>query len=374
MRTKIVLGLATATLFCGAPVMASTTLYSDGFESWNQGQLATTDASTANPGLPNGPDNPWWAPYTGNEWVYGAVDPVSPHSGNQMLVGYAPGDFDQDSINLAHRFGGDAPIPGNLTLDFWFYDTNGAGDNHNTGYAEIGYYDAIPNNTDYDPSTATHGLTFTSKIQRIVLGMVGNNGGDLNYYQARVIGGTPDVGTGYAGTYVNTTTPRTVGWHEGRIVIGPQLSTGGNDVSFYIDDMNTPDAHVVTTEDYGYNVLVMDAQMAGTGPNLASTLNYFDDITLTSTLTSPHNPGDTNNDGVVDLTDLNNVLNNFGSTGTGNPGDDNSDHVVDLSDLNAVLNNFGTTYTSLSAVPEPATLSLLALGATSLLARRRRSR
>jgi hypothetical protein len=88
-----------------------------------------------------------------------------------------------------------------------------------------------------------------------------------------------------------------------------------------------------------------------------------------------HFPGDTNNDGVVDLTDLNNVLNNFGSTGT-NPGDDNQDGTVDLTDLNNVLNNFGSTHaaSSLGVVPEPASLSLVAIGATALLARRRRFR
>jgi hypothetical protein len=85
-----------------------------------------------------------------------------------------------------------------------------------------------------------------------------------------------------------------------------------------------------------------------------------------------HNPGDTNNDGVVDLTDLNNVLNNFGSTGA-NPGDDTGDGVVDLTDLNNVLNNFGTTYaaSALNVVPEPASLSLLGLGAAAFLTRRR---
>jgi len=54
----------------------------------------------------------------------------------------------------------------------------------------------------------------------------------------------------------------------------------------------------------------------------------------------PSCPGDVNNDGVVDLNDLNLVLVNFGQTTT--IGDANGDGVVDLNDLNLVLVNFGT--------------------------------
>ncbi len=51
-------------------------------------------------------------------------------------------------------------------------------------------------------------------------------------------------------------------------------------------------------------------------------------------------PGDTDDDGDVDLTDLNNVRNNFGSAAA--PiGDTDDDGDVDLDDLNAVRNNFG---------------------------------
>jgi len=52
-------------------------------------------------------------------------------------------------------------------------------------------------------------------------------------------------------------------------------------------------------------------------------------------------PGDTNLDGVVDISDLNNVRNNFGRAGNTFPGDTTGDGVVNIDDLNAVRNNFG---------------------------------
>lgn len=74
--------------------------------------------------------------------------------------------------------------------------------------------------------------------------------------------------------------------------------------------------------------------------------------------------GDTNGDGDVNLDDLNAVRNNFGASGPvgSTPGDAFPfDGVVDLDDLNGVRNNFG--FVSPSPVPEPGTLTLLALGA-----------
>lgn len=58
--------------------------------------------------------------------------------------------------------------------------------------------------------------------------------------------------------------------------------------------------------------------------------------------------GDTNGDNVVDLDDLNNVRNNFGTNGNG---DTNGDGIVDLDDLNNVRNNFGAEGTP-GFVPE----------------------
>ena len=51
--------------------------------------------------------------------------------------------------------------------------------------------------------------------------------------------------------------------------------------------------------------------------------------------------GDTNGDGVINFTDLNTVLSQFGQSGMGLAGDLNGDGVVNFSDLNEVLSNFG---------------------------------
>jgi hypothetical protein len=48
----------------------------------------------------------------------------------------------------------------------------------------------------------------------------------------------------------------------------------------------------------------------------------------------------------------------------------NDDGIVDIQDLNAVRNNFGTSAAG-NAVPEPSSLWLIGFGLTSLLAARR---
>lgn len=54
-------------------------------------------------------------------------------------------------------------------------------------------------------------------------------------------------------------------------------------------------------------------------------------------------PGDANNDGAVNFTDLNAVLSTFGLTGQGLIGDVDFNNRVDFVDLNIVLSNFGTS-------------------------------
>ena len=101
----------------------------------------------------------------------------------------------------------------------------------------------------------------------------------------------------------------------------------------------------------------------------------------------PATPGDTNADHIVDDSDLANLVAQFG----GPPGDEsadfNEDGRVDLTDFAIMRGNFGSGVPSApdaefgASVPEPATLSLLALLALSLpkrgglvMLRRRRNR
>jgi len=105
--------------------------------------------------------------------------------------------------------------------------------------------------------------------------------------------------------------------------------------------------------------------------------------------------GDTNVDGQVDINDLYNVASNYNPKHTGTAvsvwqkGDFNYDGWVDLADLSVLATNWqagvgnplgsglGQILTSLGlpnvvAVPEPATIGLMGLGLTGLMARRRR--
>ncbi|MFP4052280.1 MAG: PEP-CTERM sorting domain-containing protein [Phycisphaerae bacterium] len=88
-------------------------------------------------------------------------------------------------------------------------------------------------------------------------------------------------------------------------------------------------------------------------------------------------PGDANLDGKVSLADLSALAGNWGSASVGFvEGDFNDDNNVSLADLSALAGNwgFGTetgTAMAPSAVPEPATLALLAVGCAGIVRRKR---
>ena len=81
-----------------------------------------------------------------------------------------------------------------------------------------------------------------------------------------------------------------------------------------------------------------------------------------SVVAAPAAPGDANEDGVVNVLDLDVLGRNYGGTNAAwGDGDFNRDRIVNLLDLSILGAYYGQT--GGGAVPEPATLSLLALGA-----------
>jgi hypothetical protein len=76
----------------------------------------------------------------------------------------------------------------------------------------------------------------------------------------------------------------------------------------------------------------------GTGPNAGASAGVAKWVSVCSV----ECPGDTNGDNLVNFTDLNAVLAEFGQSGMGLAGDVNGDEVVNFTDLNLVLTNFGT--------------------------------
>ncbi len=98
---------------------------------------------------------------------------------------------------------------------------------------------------------------------------------------------------------------------------------------------------------------------------------------LVGPTTSAFLHGDANNDGWVTAGDFASVQSNFGDTGADDgtlPGDANGDGTVSAGDFSTVQTNFGNGegLPAPQVTPEPATMSLLALGGMLLIKRRRK--
>ncbi len=104
------------------------------------------------------------------------------------------------------------------------------------------------------------------------------------------------------------------------------------------------------------NFLLLNKYVPGTGRLLAD-----GDFSL--------RPGDVNNDGFVDIFDVNSVSSNWSPQANADlyEGDANGDGVVDIFDINMISSNWAPAPPGGStAVPEPSTLILAAAGAIAL--------
>ena len=237
-------------------------IFSDGFESYTAGGNPL-DKNYAGPtAAPNGSGNPWFGPAPPNARVVGTEGSVTPHSGNNMIRGSAPSDLDENWYNLAYRLNSGNPYTGNIQYNWWFYDPLGSGGSNYRDYAALGYYNTAPGNTDYPGTGSLNGST---QIQRLSLGASNPSGFDSTVYQARVVGATDGLS---GGGWFNLSVTRSVGWHEGMIRMD-----NGNNVSFYIDDMNNPVLTHSAVTTWGLNVLELNTDY---GP----TAGYFDDVSF----------------------------------------------------------------------------------------------
>jgi hypothetical protein len=274
-RRLVPLLALTALLLAIAPAAAQQhrhrLLALDDFESYMLGSLDKNDPNGMNMDA-NGQGNPWFGPRIPDLVVVNAENGIQPISGTQMVRGSATPGFSQNWYNIAYRLNGSQPFTGNIILSWWFYDPVGPGNTDYRDYVALAFYDTAPPDTD---APANYNLnTGVMRIQRLSLGAMFNTdlGFDPTYYQARVVGNQ----NGYnANGWFNTQTPRSVGWHQAAIHVGPLLSDGGNLISFYIDDGGNPtlEQEAPASFTYGYNVVEMNAAF---GAQTA----YYDDISL----------------------------------------------------------------------------------------------
>jgi Tol biopolymer transport system component len=260
--------------------------------------------------------------------------------------------FDSDATNL---FGGDT----NTFCDVYIHDRLQSRTRAVTSNVEQG-----PSNGDsYAPVVSEDGSTvaYMSEASNLVPGDT-NNRIDVFVYQRM-------------GQLTSIASVRDDGVQANGPSALPSISADGAAIAFYSNatnlatgDANGTLADVFVHDRFAGTTILASVASDGAGGNLNSSFpvvsangqsvafssaatnltpgdtNGLTDVFVVDLHPAPVMiPGDTNGDNVVNFTDLNIVLSNFGQTGPGLDGDVNDDDSVNFTDLNIVLANFGMT-------------------------------
>ncbi len=212
-------------------------IFVEGFEGLNDGYLAMNDSGNHADNGDKGSGNPWWCGPLHNQSIGGTYTHTGSKSSWDRNV---PGCIDY--VNLGYRFNNGSPYTGDVSLDWWFYDrmgqthTVGSNSQFSDDPVSLTYTaDASRMPTDTDYSTTSSYIPDSAYGQVLSLGqayiydstggLATGVGADFHFYQARIKAGS-QVG-GAAASYgingwFNTDCPRSVGWHHGRIEVGPE--------------------------------------------------------------------------------------------------------------------------------------------------------
>src|ERR1017187_3041149 len=266
--------------FTTVPPPAVTTyvdVFNDSFETYASAATATVglDKNAAGPNAAlNGSGNPWFGPAPFNDWVMRTTGGVIPHTGTNMIRAYAAANFDEILFNMGYRLRGGNVLQGNFLAEWWFYDPAGPGAPaaHYQDMGVVGQWisTVMPGNADYGTIPKDY-ITFDNTNRAFVELGGGQNissGYDNTKYQTRIEGGS-----GYNNGNYNTTTTRSIGWHQARIVFGPPTNNQPN-ITMFIDDMVNPTFSILCPTTAGFNALGFISAY-GSG---ATALGYFDDV------------------------------------------------------------------------------------------------
>ncbi len=117
-----------------------------------------------------------------------------------------------------------------------------------------------------------------------------------------------------------------------------------------------------------YDVPVVDGVASGVIGNGTGVVVVLKGMTISIPVLDELIPGDANEDGAVDVTDLGILATNYGAASgkTWGEGDFNDDGAVNVTDLGVLATYYGTG-TAAAAVPEPSVLALLIAGLAILV-------